>query len=288
VLPPALLSLLAAACSPIAAVNALVPRGGYEIERDIGYAEGPRHKLDIYRPDEAGAAPVVVFFYGGGWKSGERRDYLFAGQAFASQGFLTVVPDYRLHPEVSFPDFVEDGAAAIAWIKRNVAAHGGDPNRVFLVGHSAGAYIAAMLATNRRFLAAHGLDPKRDLAGVVGLAGPYDFLPIREKYWGIFGREPGWPATQPIRFVDGGEPPMLLLTGDRDDTVDPGNARRLAARLRAVGSEVETRTYANIGHIFLAGVLAAPFRPAAPVRDDIVAWLRAHDRPRAAAATPRR
>jgi acetyl esterase/lipase len=134
------------------------------------------------------------------------------------------------------------------------------------------------------------MEPKRDLHGVVGMAGPYDFLPIREKYWGIVGREPGWPATQPIRFVEGDEPPMLLLTGDNDNTVDPGNVRRLAARIRETGGEVATRTYANLNHIFLVGVLAAPFRPASPVRDDIVAWMRGHEPPGATAASviPRR
>lgn len=286
-MPPAVLGALAAACSPVAAVNALVPRGGYAVERDIAYGEGPRRRLDLYVPDAARPAPVVVFFYGGGWKSGERRDYFFAGEAFASQGFLTVIPDYRLHPEVSFPAFVEDGAASLAWVKRNIAAHGGDPDRVFLVGHSAGAYIAAMLATDKRFLAAEGMEPRRDLRGVVGMAGPYDFLPIREKFWGIFGREPAWPATQPIRFVEGDEPPMLLLTGENDNTVDPGNVRRLAARIVERGGEVATKTYPNINHIFLVGVLAAPFRAASPVRDDIAAWMRSHDGEKTAGPTRR-
>jgi acetyl esterase/lipase len=275
-LPAALLAALAAGCSPIAAVNALVPKSGYGVVEAVPYGNGPRHKLDLYIPTDAAAAPVVVFFYGGGWKSGVREDYRFAAEAFASAGFLTVVPDYRLHPEVSFPAFVEDGAAAIAWVTRNIAAHGGDSGRIYLVGHSAGAHIAALLALDGRFLAAEGVD-RQAIRGAVGMAGPYDFLPIREKYWGIFGADPRhWPETQPIHFVDGREPPMFLLAGESDTTVDPGNVRRLATRIRATGGTVDTKLYPNIGHVFLVGMLAAPLSGAASVRADVIAWLKAH------------
>ena len=265
-------------CSAIATINALQPKSGVTVTRDLAYGQGPRGSLDVYRPASAnGGAPVVVFLYGGGWDSGARRDYQFVGAALAREGFVTIIPDYRLYPDVRWPSFLQDNAAAVAWARGHAAQFGGDPHRLFLMGHSAGAYNAAMLAVDRRWLAAEKMDPQRDLAGVVGLAGPYDFLPVRtDELKAIFGPADQRADTQPINHVDGRNPPLLLATDTADTVVDPGNTTRMAERVRAGGGPVDTRLYKGLSHALLIGVFAAPLRPLAPVLRDAVAFMRSH------------
>lgn len=228
--------------------------------------------LDIYRAQgTAGNAPVVVFFYGGSWTSGERGYYRFIGQALAKRGMLVLIPDYRKAPAHPFPDFMLDAAKATAWAHANAARLGGDPSRLYLMGHSAGAHIAALLGTDQRYLAREGLKP-RDLAGIIGLAGPYDFLPLTEAaVKQALGPASGWAQTQPVNFVDGDEPPFLLLQGDADTRVDPGNAQRLAARLRSRGENVTVRMLPGIGHLGLVnGFYSARF---SPVLQQSVDWI---------------
>ena len=259
VLACAVLGLLLAACSPLAAVNVLVPERGFERAGDIAYGPDPRQRLDVYVPrvDGAQALPVIVFFYGGGWQEGDRGSYLFMAEALASRGFVVVIPDYRVYPQARYPVFIEDGARAVAWVTANIGAHRGDPKRLVLMGHSAGAHIAAMLAYNRRFL-----DPSSRAAikAFVGLAGPYDFKPSEAVIEKILAAEGGSEAAMPAHWVRGGEPPSLLVTGDKDTRVDPGNTERLARKLRAAGSSVEVRHYASLSHSTLLLHFAAPFR----------------------------
>lgn len=261
-------------CTGADFVNLLAPRGGYDVERDIAYGEGERRRLDVYTPEGLSAdAPVVIFFYGGNWQSGARDDYRFVGQAFASRGYLTVLPDYSLFPPARFPQFLRDAAAAVAWTRARYRGPVGARRPIFLVGHSAGAYIAAMLALDERWLDEAGASGA--VSGAVGLAGPYDFLPLRDPaLMQIFGPEEGRPATQPINYVDGDEPPLLLITGDADTTVRPGNSERLAARIAARGGEAETRVYEGVGHIKLVAAFASPLRGLAPVLDDIDAFIK--------------
>ena len=172
--------LLLHLCSPTAVLNALAPRDGVTPTRNIAYADGPRHRLDIYAPLPAVTpAPVIVFFYGGGWASGSKAMYRFVGAGLAARGVLVVIPDYRLYPEVRFPAFMDDAATAVAWTRANASRFGGDPRRLFLMGHSAGAQIATLLALDAGYLRSVHLSPRRDVCGVIGLAGPYDFLPLR-------------------------------------------------------------------------------------------------------------
>ena len=257
----AALALLLAACSPLSAVNVLVPERGFERIEGIAYGDLPRQRLDVYVPRVGGAAalPVVVFFYGGGWQGGERGEYLFMAEALASRGLVVVVPDYRVYPQARYPAFVEDGARAVAWTAAHIGAHRGDPKRLVLMGHSAGAHIAAMLAYNRRFLDAA---TRSSVRGFVGLAGPYDFKPSEAVIEEILGAEGGSDAAMPARWVRGGEPPSLLVTGDRDTRVEPGNTERLARALRAAGSPVEVRHYPELNHSTLLLSFAAPFRDA--------------------------
>lgn len=276
----ALAGLLLAGCSGTTLLNALTPEAGYHVRGGIAYGEHPRQRLDLYIPDDARGAPVVVFFYGGRWQEGSREDYRFAAQALVSRGYVVAVPDYRLHPEVGFPDFVEDGAAAVAWVHRNAAAAGGDPRQLVLAGHSAGAHIAALLALDGRYLEAAG--PGREvIAGLVGLAGPYDFLPLRaDDLKTIFGPPEARPRSQPIRYADAGAPPMLLVHGGDDRLVEPGNSRRLAAAVRAAGGEAEVVVYEDRGHISLVASLARPLRFHTPVLDDISRFIEKLPQPR--------
>ena len=266
-------ALLASACAPTTLLNAVAPRGGV-VTTSAAYAEGPRHGLDVYAPANAQGAPVVVFIYGGGWRAGDRGMYRFVGATLAAAGVVCVVPDYRVWPEVRSPAFVQDAAQAVGWARAHAAEHGGDPARLFLMGHSAGAQIAAMLALNPAWLGAVGMQPGRDLRGVVGLSGPYDFLPLQsDTLKDIFGPEDQRPASQPINFVTPGAPPMLLATGDEDTTVLPRNSQRLAAKLREAGNQAELIIYPGVGHATIMGAFSAPLGFIAPVRQDVLRFI---------------
>jgi acetyl esterase/lipase len=269
------LSLLLAlgACSPLRSFNALVPKdsGAGLVARDQVFAPGPRRKLDVYAPRRAATAaklPVIVFFYGGSWTSGTREGYAFAGRALAAKGFLVAIPDYRLLPEVRFPGFLEDGAEAVKWVRANAARFGGDPDRIILVGHSAGAYNAAMLSLDPQWL---GPDRKA-VRGFAGLAGPYDFLPLDNVTRPVFGAAPDLPATQPVNFASAGDPPAFLMVAGKDKLVGAHNAERLARQLKQAGVPVQTRTYSGVGHAGMITAFARPLRGRAPVLDDLAAF----------------
>lgn len=269
-----LLGLLAASCSPLKTFNAVVPKDGGVARVAAGepFGAAPRQRLDLYAPKRATSKlPIIVFFYGGSWNSGDRSGYAFAGRALAAKGFVVAVPDYRLVPEVHFPEFIEDGAAAIHWVRANAARFGGDPDRIVLVGHSAGAYNAAMLSLDERWLG-----PDRGaVRGFVGLAGPYSFLPLDLPVTrAAFGRAPDLKATQPVELASPGDPPSLLLVAGEDRLVYPHNATRLSAALSRVGVAVETRTYPGIGHVGMLTALSRPFRGKAPVLKDVADFAR--------------
>ena len=274
-----------AACSPLQTFNSLVPkdREGTVVAKDVSFGDNARQKLDLYRPSGAqsptsGARlPIIVFIYGGSWQTGDKGGYAFVGRALASRGFLVAVPDYRLVPEVRFPGFLEDNAAAFRWVVRNAERYGGDPSRVVLVGHSAGAYNAAMLALDPRWLGAD----RRAVKGFVGLAGPYDFLPLDGPATrAAFGQERDLAATQPVNFASAGDPPTLLLHGAKDTTVFPRNSRKLQARLAGAGVDARIRTYRELGHIGILTALARPFRGRAPVLDDVTMFANEVSKPR--------
>ena len=261
--------LMLAARSPATALNLTAATRGVAIARSVPYATGVRRTLDVYRPRDARAAPVIVFFYGGSWQSGSKSIYKFVGSALARRGYVVVIPDYRVYPEVVYPGFLEDGALALRWTRDNAERFGGNPNILFLMGHSAGAYIAAMLALDGRWLEHVGLLPNRDIAGLVGISGPYDFLPLRDQTLKTIFGSANDATTQPIAHVALGAPSALLLTGLKDGTVDPGNSARLAVRLRGVGVEATAMTYSWVGHLGIVGAFAAPLRLLAPVLRDV-------------------
>lgn len=268
------------ACSGAAVLNGLSSNSVYERTPAVPFGDHPRQVLDVYRPKDAVApAPTVVFFYGGGWTGGARGMYEFVASSLTREGYVVVVPDYRLFPDVTFPAFAEDAARAVAWVQANIGAHGGDPDRIALMGHSAGAHLATLVALDGSLMTASGGDPAR-LRGVVGLAGAYDFLPLDEgsELQRIFP-EPVREASQPVHHVgEGGRvpPPMLLVHGLADETVIPRNTRRLVARLEAAGGDVETSYYEGVGHRRLAAALAPALTFVADTRGDVLDWLGRH------------
>lgn len=275
----ALAPLLLSACSPaglLSSVNRLVPgdNGARRVAEGVTFAPDRGLKLDVWAPHAAERPlPVVIFLYGGGWSSGSRGGYAFAGSGFAGQGFVTVVPDYRLVPATRFPGFLEDGAAAVRWTRDNIARFGGDPDRIAIAGHSAGAYNAAMLSLDPRWLRGAGV-PDGTIKAAALLAGPYDFLPFTDgSSVAALGQWPRPAETQPINFVTAAAPPMLLATGDADRTVNPRNSRALAERLAAAGRPVELKVYPGKGHVDVVKSLSRPFRGDTPSLPDSAAFL---------------
>jgi acetyl esterase/lipase len=263
---------LLAACQ--AAFFRTVNAGNAGIEASAHTYSGEHDlKLDVYRPRHADRPlPVALFFYGGSWRNGERDDYAFVGRTLAENGVLTVIADYRKYPAGKFPLFEFDAAAAARWTADHAAGFGGDPRRIFLIGHSAGAHIAALLATDAHYLASQGLKPT-GFAGVIGLAGPYDFVPLTDPALiEVFGSRNEWPASQPVRFVGGDEPPFLLVQGDRDRIVQPRNAVSLATALEQAQVPVTFRRYPNAGHFRVLAALR--FTSLAPTLADVLAFVR--------------
>ena len=276
VLPLALL-LMVAACSPLTVLNGVRSRSTDALTADVAYGEGPRRRLDIHTPTTAaptGGWPVVVFFYGGSWNSGDRADYRFVGESLAARGVLTLVADYRLYPEVRFPEFLTDSAQALAYGLREASRLGGNPKRVFVMGHSAGGYNAAMLALDARWLKATGHSPD-DLAGFIGLAGPYEFLPIiNPDAQPVFFHPNYPPGTQPIAFVSSKAPRSFVAAPINDKLVSPQRSTlALSAKLADAGVPVTSKLYERVGHATLIGAFARPLRWLAPVLDDVVAFI---------------
>jgi len=260
-----------AGCSSLQILNAITPSNTYRRVTGLAYDTDPRQKLDVYSPlHTSGPVPVVVFFYGGNWNSGARDDYQFVGEALASRGMVAVLADYRLFPQVRYPRFIEDSAHAVAWTLKEVQHYGGDPKRVYLMGHSAGAYNAAMVALDPRWLAPYGLTPAA-LQGWIGLAGPYDFIPIQnEDTRPVFFYPATPPESQPINHVSSSAPPALLIASNKDVWVDPiGNTGALTNKLRAAGVAVTEIYFDKTSHTTLIGAMSWPLRGLAPVLEAV-------------------
>jgi acetyl esterase/lipase len=261
------LSLLGS-CSPAALLNKTVSSRGYTREQDIAYGPLPRQKLDFYRPETPRPdGKSVIFFYGGSWDTGAKGDYLFVAQALASRGIATIIPDYRLYPEVRFPAFIEDAALATRWAGDRV----GLP-KLFVAGHSAGAHIASMLAVNTPYLAQAGVD-RREIAGFIGLSGPYDFLPLKSaKLIDIFGGA-NRPEIQAITFAQAPLPRALLIHGTADTIVYPRNSEHLAAAWQRAGAPVELKLYEGVDHIDVVAAFSDLLHKRATTREDVLAFI---------------
>jgi acetyl esterase/lipase len=271
-------ALLAAGCGRVEYMAANVPAafGAYRRHSNISYGADPQHRLDVYVPDQAsvGPRPLVVFWHGGRWQFGDKADYRFVGAALAELGYVAVLPNYRHYPNVKMPGFMDDAARAGEWAAGHAGEFGADAGRLYLMGHSAGAHMAALVSLDPRYFAAAGrLGPP--IAGVIGLSGPYDFLPLREPdVQDMFGPPQNYPDSQPINFVRSGAPPMLLVHGLMDQTVRPKNSSNLAAALRAHGVPVMLKLYPKLLHGDTVAALSLLARGRAPTLADIEAFVR--------------
>ncbi|KPB02192.1 hypothetical protein SU32_04100 [Ahrensia marina] len=263
------LAITLCACSATSLLNVAAMGGKESRVKDISYGDNQRQKYDLYLPENiTDNTPVMLFIYGGTWQMGSRNLYPFLGDSFASSGIITAIADYRLYPEVKFPDFVYDGAKAFAALKKRY------PDRpVFIMGHSAGAHIAALLSLDPRYLNAVNLNNCRDVAGLIGISGPYDFLPLtRPALKEVF------PASmraqsQPINFANSKKPASLLIHGLADETVEADNSIDLAAALRSAGNRSETKLYKNAGHINIIAATSRVLTAQAPTREDVIAFI---------------
>lgn len=269
----------------VSLVNVLAESDEYKRHADIPYGSAALNVLDVYVPvREPGfrpkplagerSKPTIVFFYGGCWggcKTLEKASYRFVAETLTAHGYKVVIPDYRRYPQVGFEEIIADAALAVEWVHEHIDVYGGDPREIVLMGHSAGAHLAAMLTLNEEYLSDRSYSAIR---GFVGLAGPYDFLPFTEAYQvGVFAPPESYPASQPINFVDGTEPPLLLLYGLDDKTVKPRNIASLERRVKEKRGQVTTHLYEGVDHVDLIAAFSIPFRDRQPVVADVLKFL---------------
>jgi acetyl esterase/lipase len=268
---------LLSACTTIMLTAANVPALFAHVKRtsNIAFGPGTRDRLDVYQPDRAaGALPVIIFWHGGGWVDGRKGFYRFAGAALAQLGYVTILPDYRVYPEVRFPAFLDDSARAVRWVQQHAAEYGGDPHRIVLMGHSAGAHMAAMLAVNPAYLERAGVNT-HDIIGLIGLSGPYRLAPNTPVLNQIFGAPYTPKDWQVIGYVSASAPPALLVHGGGDTLVWPSNTLDMAAALRAQGVHVETKIYPGRSHADTVAALSVPARARASVLQDVAEFMQA-------------
>lgn len=279
-LPAVLLAAhLLSGCTAAAFVAANVPSafGPHQRLEGIAYGAEARQRLDVYVPEgkPAERRPVIVFIHGGSWQTGSKDQYRFVGSGLAEKGFVSVVANYRLNPDVRFPAFVDDAARAVAWTLRNIDRYGGDSRRVFVMGHSAGAHSAMLLALDRRYLAAAGASPD-ELRGAIGLSGPYDFAIDSDLLRSVFGSAAETRDTQPVSFARGDAPPLLLIHGTNDGVCWVTHSIRLTELVRAAGGRADLRLYPGLGHGATVGGFSRLRRKAAPTLEDVAAFVAAH------------
>lgn len=275
----ATLCLWLGGCSGLDLLNAVVPSHGYQVVADQAFGSDPAQKLDVLIPKDVAPGekrPVVLFFYGGSWKSGSRSEYRFAGEALTSKGFIAVVADYRHFPAVKFPAFQTDAAMALRWTVDHIAEHNGNPDAIFVMGHSAGAHMGALLTVDGAYTRAAGVKDGA-IKGFIGLAGPYAMVPSQVKSISdVFAGLPDENVARPVHFVTATgpkPPPMLLLYGLGDKTVGRANAPEFAARVRSAGGEATVIEYPDITHPGIILAMAHYFRGRAPVLEDTAAFV---------------
>ena len=263
--------ILIAGCSVLDVVNSLSSTDGSSTTTGISYGDNQRHKLDVYLPERPARDPAwIVFFYGGGWTKGQRADYAFVGRRLAALGYYVVIPDYRLYPQVTFPAFIEDGANAVDWVFKHRLTWSADDLPVVLMGHSAGAQIAALLAMDT--LARENSGPK-EIDAWIGLAGPYNFLPIKSAVLKQVFPESTRHESQAINFVNADNPPALILHGETDRRVLPANSLSLHQALTDNGVNAMLRIYPNTGHAAILRPFASFLFPSIPVLGDISSFI---------------
>ncbi|MDR3418343.1 MAG: alpha/beta hydrolase [Nevskia sp.] len=261
--------LVLSACSSQGFLNATTPDSGYGLSQNVVFDDSTGLKLDIYSPQNAGNAPVVVFFFGARWEEGDKEEYKFVGQALAARGFVTVIPNYRFYPQVHYREILLDCAKAVVWTHSHIGSYGGSPGRIVVMGHSAGAYNASMLALDPEFMKQAGGN-RLWIRGLIGLAGPYNFLPITDPdLRDLFGPPESFESSQPVFHVDGGAPPILLMHGGKDETVDVQNTNELYDRIKRANGSVEKVLYPDLDHKWIIADVATRLQGQADVADKI-------------------
>ncbi|MBC2665156.1 alpha/beta hydrolase [Novosphingobium flavum] len=256
--------------------QAAEPMSDLAVHRDIAYAPGDRRALDIYAPARPGPPrAVIVYLYGGAWTSGAKAQYAWVGAGLARQGYVAVIPDYRIYPPATWPSFLQDSARALAFVKAHIAQYGGDPAKLVLVGHSSGAFNALSLAVEPRWLDEAGLDARRDLKAVIGLSGVYNMLPLHgENENAIFAPSTGYAEMK--HHVDGKSPPLLLLVGAADRIAGREESEQMAARVREKGGAAELIVYPGLQHDDTQAAFGkAQDAPPTTIRADIARFLAA-------------
>lgn len=270
-------------------INRIAAFEGYSLDHSVAYGTMPEQQLDVYLPMGASQEkrPVVVFFYGGCWgacTTYRKEQYAFVAEAFTSHNMIAVIVDYRLYPDVMFPDMIADASRAVEWVHKNIAAYGGAADNIFLVGHSAGGHLAAMLTMDKKLLTR---ETYAGLKGFVGLAGAYNFLPFDEDYMPrLFGPPMQALDSQPVHFVDGTEPASLLLYGADDTRVKRKNIDGLQDSLLAVGSSVQVKIYDGVDHGSIVAAFSVLLRDSKPVFADVLAFIQAQATSGEAVAAP--
>lgn len=259
------------ACNTLSLFNTITPKESsvHRVAQDVAYGSHSRQRYDVYAPRErSGPLPIVVFFYGGNWSDGSKDVYAWMAHALASMGYVVALPDYRLVPEVRYPDFLRDGADAVQHIVTHATQYGGHGQNLVLMGHSAGAYNAVMLVLDPQYLG------KIPVLAYVGVSGPYDFYPFDvPASRDTFGQWPHPAETQPVNHVRKLETRFLLMQSRGDKIVGTHNAVNLAAKLKAVGTPVEVKLYDKLSHQDMAAAFSIPFRGKGPMFEDTKAFL---------------
>ena len=267
---------LFAGCEQRRAAEAIFVGKQFQLSRDIPYDTGERHTLDVYRPRDVSdkPVPVVVFLYGGRWQAGSKDEYKLAGDAITRRGYVAVIPDYRLAPQVKFPAWIDDAAHALRWVHDSIAHYGGDTTQIYVVGHSAGAHTATVLSLDDHYLLRAGVQPEF-VRGYVSMAGPVDTVWTDPDVQELMGPREGWPGTYPAQLVSSTRhQPLLLLHGLKDNTVLPPNSTELAALIQKFGGRACATLYPNLTHISIVVAFMIPRLPIAKVMDDVQAFVR--------------
>ncbi len=270
-----MLSLIISGCTKVGLFVANIPAelSDYQVFRDVSYGEELAQKLDLYvPPKKPDKSPVLVFFYGGRWTDGHKEQYRFVADTFIKEGYIVAIPDYRKYPDVKFPTFAEDAAKAVAWIQENIVAYGGNPEQIFVVGHSSGAHIGALIATDPKYLRGHNLN-RHVIKAFAGLSGPYAFVPEAEDLKDMFGPPDRYPLMRAPNFVDGQQPPMLLIHGLKDTTVVLLNAEKLKSAIEQNGGDVKLATYKNLNHVETIGSLMWFWSYKSNIKEEIVRFF---------------
>lgn len=270
-------SIVSAGCTQVGVQIANVPAKFSHIERyeDVAYGNQSEQQLDIYTPKDVSdqsSLPVVVFFYGGRWSEGSKDMYPFLAKQYVDNGFVVVIPDYRKYPNVKFPAFVEDGAAAVAWTLNNIDNYHGNSQQLFIMGHSAGAHIGALITSNTDYLAEYK-HSNQEILGFSGLSGPYDFTPEEEDLKDMFGPPNRYPEMQVTTFIEGNEAPMLLLWGGEDKLVGRQNIDRLSSKILEKQGQVTTKIYPEMAHVDMVSNMVWFLPDKAPIVKDTVQFF---------------